>query len=129
MDANGQPLVTSLYDWETGCIVPAILSDPLMAVTVDLVTDEKAAPSITRVPDDATPSDHAQYMTWARQYFEVRPFQYRLSQRREVTSFHRFSSTSRPITGAQYRQGKTRATFGLRCENGEVTSRRDISVI
>ena len=32
MDANGQPLVTSLYDWETGCIVPAILSDPLMAV-------------------------------------------------------------------------------------------------
>lgn len=80
MDANGQPLVTSLYDWETGCIVPAILSDPLMAVTVDLVTDEEAAPSITRVPDDATPSDHAQYMTWARQYFEVRsPFQYRLS--------------------------------------------------
>jgi len=28
IDANGQPFVTSLYDWETGCIVPAILSDP-----------------------------------------------------------------------------------------------------
>jgi len=63
MDANGQPLVTSLYDWETGCIVPAILSDPLMAVAVDLVTDENAAPSITRVSDDATPDDRAQYMT------------------------------------------------------------------
>ncbi|POR33051.1 Uncharacterized protein TPAR_06751 [Tolypocladium paradoxum] len=71
MAANGQPLVTSLYDWETGCIVPAILSDPLMAVTVDLVTEENAAPSITRVPNDATPSDRAEYMTWARQYFEV----------------------------------------------------------
>ena len=32
VDVNGQPLVTSLYDWETGCIVPAILSDPAMAV-------------------------------------------------------------------------------------------------
>ncbi|KAE8440664.1 hypothetical protein EG329_006843 [Mollisiaceae sp. DMI_Dod_QoI] len=60
IDANGQPLVTSLYDWETGCIVPAILSDPLMAVTV--------APSITRVSDDATTGGRAQYMTWAGQY-------------------------------------------------------------
>ena len=54
-------------------IVPAILSDPLMAVWVDLVTDENAAPSFVRVPDDATPDDHAQFMTWARQYFEVCP--------------------------------------------------------
>lgn len=29
MDANNQPLATSLYDWETGYIVPAILSDPV----------------------------------------------------------------------------------------------------
>jgi len=90
MGANGQPLVTSLYDWETGCIVPAILSDPLMAVTVDLVIDENAAPSITRVPDDATPNDGTQYMTWAKQYFKVRPsFKHRLSQyiNREVTIF------------------------------------------
>jgi hypothetical protein len=73
-DSNGLPLVTSLYDWETGCIVPAILSDPLMAVAIDLVTDENAVPSITRVPDDASPDDHAQHMTWARQYFKVFPF-------------------------------------------------------
>ena len=73
MDSNGQPLVTSLYDWETGCIAPAILSDPLMAVWVDLVTDENGAPSITRVPEKATPDDHTEYMTWTRQYFMVRP--------------------------------------------------------
>jgi len=52
VDASGLPLMTSLYDWETGCIVPAILSDPLMAVTVDLVANEKAALSITRASDD-----------------------------------------------------------------------------
>ena len=55
IDKNGQPLMTSLYNWETGYIVPAILSDPLMAVTVDLVTDEITSPSITRLSDDATP--------------------------------------------------------------------------
>ena len=72
--------MTSLYEWETGCIAPAILFNPLMVMTVDLVTDENAAPSITRVLDDATPDDHAQYMIWTRQYFMVRPsFKHRLS--------------------------------------------------
>ncbi|KAL2060466.1 hypothetical protein VTL71DRAFT_9497 [Oculimacula yallundae] len=66
-----RPIVTSVYDWETGCIVPAILSDPLMAVAVDLVTDEKAAPSVTRVSPDATLDDRAHYMIWARQYFQT----------------------------------------------------------
>lgn len=46
-NADGQPLVTSLYDREIACIVLAILSDPLMAVAVDLVTDNNVAPSIT----------------------------------------------------------------------------------
>jgi hypothetical protein len=77
---SGQPFVTSLYDWETGYIVPAILSDPLVAVVIDLVTDKNAAPSITRVPQNATRDDRAEYMTWARQYFEVRfPLKHRLS--------------------------------------------------
>ena len=71
VDANSQPLKTSLYDWETGCIVPAILSDPLMAVAVDLVPDENAAPLFIRVPDNATLDERAEYITWARQYFKV----------------------------------------------------------
>ncbi|KAJ9634519.1 hypothetical protein H2199_008976 [Coniosporium tulheliwenetii] len=69
LDENDQLLVTSLYDWETGCIVPAILSDPLMAVAVDLMADENG-PSVTRVSDSATLEDSARYMTWARQYFK-----------------------------------------------------------
>ena len=72
IDADGLPRVTSLYDWETACIVPAILSDPLMAVAVDLVIDENGTPSINRVPDSATPNDRTQYMMWTRQYFQVR---------------------------------------------------------
>ena len=71
MDDNGLPLVTSLYNWETGSIVLAILSDPLMAVAVDLVTNENDNPSITQVPHYATSDNSAQYMTWARQYFQV----------------------------------------------------------
>lgn len=72
MDANNQPLATSLYDWETGCIVPAILSDPLMAVTVDLVTNEDALPALTRLPRIVTVEDMEQMAIWSRLYYEVR---------------------------------------------------------
>ncbi|KAI5862396.1 hypothetical protein GGS23DRAFT_98537 [Durotheca rogersii] len=71
VDITSQPCVTSLYDWETGCIIPAILSDPEMAVRVDLVTDENGAPSITRVPKDATPELRDEYMVCASQYIKV----------------------------------------------------------
>lgn len=71
-DANGEPLVTSLYDWETGCFVPAILSDPLVAAgPVDLITDETAGPSITRIPEGATPSGLETYAILARHYIKV----------------------------------------------------------
>ncbi|KAH8164458.1 hypothetical protein CIB48_g3778 [Xylaria polymorpha] len=71
MDANSQPLATSLFDWETGCIVPAILSDPLMAVTVDLVADEDAAPALTRLPRTVTADELERIATWPRLYLEA----------------------------------------------------------
>lgn len=95
IDSNGQSLVTSLYDGETWSIVPAILSDLLMAVTVDLETDENAAPSITRLPEDEAMDDHTQYMEWSELYFKVRPsLEDRLYQRinRYVTAFLRAGS-------------------------------------
>ncbi|KAL2832152.1 hypothetical protein BDW59DRAFT_157613 [Aspergillus cavernicola] len=47
-EADGEPLVASLYDWETGCFIPALQSDPLVAAgPVDLITDENASPSVT----------------------------------------------------------------------------------
>lgn len=69
---DGDPLVTSVYDWETGCIVPAILSDPLMAVEVDLVVDEDAKPAISRIHDASSEEYRSQCMGWATCYFDVR---------------------------------------------------------
>lgn len=73
VDADGQPGITSLYDWETGCIVPAILSDPEMAVYVDFITDADGAPSITRVDEDETPEFREEYMRYASQYIKILP--------------------------------------------------------
>ena len=72
VDATSQPCITSLYDWATGNIVPAILSDPEMAVLVDLVTDEHGNPSITRVGEDKTLEYRQEYTEYASQYIKVR---------------------------------------------------------
>ncbi|KAK4195279.1 hypothetical protein QBC40DRAFT_289296 [Triangularia verruculosa] len=67
--AGGEPLVTSLFDWETACIWPALLSDPLVAAgPVDLVVDEDGGPSVTRLPSDPAPADLETYATWAKHY-------------------------------------------------------------
>lgn len=63
---EGELRVTSLFDWETGCIVRALLSDPLMAVIVDLIADEDGNPSYKRdVPGD-TEQDHKKFREWSR---------------------------------------------------------------
>lgn len=65
------PTVTSVFDWETACIVPALLSDPAMAVEVDLVLDEEANPKVTRTPDNVPDEQQNLYTTWTNRYFEV----------------------------------------------------------
>lgn len=71
-DVNDQPLLTSLYDWETACIAPALLSDPLVVVSpVDLTMDEDGRPSVTRLPENPTSEELETYATWARYYIEV----------------------------------------------------------
>lgn len=71
-EKDTRPLVTSCYDWETGCVAPAILSDPLMAVSlIDLTANENAGPSIVRVPDDITAVEREKYIGWAKDYFKV----------------------------------------------------------
>jgi len=75
-DTDGQPLVTSLYDWETGCIVPAILAEALVAVSsVDLVTDESGNSALARLPLETTSLDHEIYKAWAKEYIKVSPSQ------------------------------------------------------
>lgn len=46
-----------LYNWETKCIILAILSDLLITVTVNLVTDKNAAPLFIWVPNNTTLDD------------------------------------------------------------------------
>ncbi|KAG5715745.1 hypothetical protein E4T56_gene179 [Termitomyces sp. T112] len=53
-----------------GCIVPAILSDPLIADSVNLVADENAAPAMTRIDEDAK-EYREECMSWSRQYFKA----------------------------------------------------------
>ena len=73
VDVEGQPHVTSVYDWEGGSIVPAILSEPKMVTTVDLVVDEKGEPSISRWGDGDTPANMAEYRSWTTEYYKVGP--------------------------------------------------------
>lgn len=68
---EADPKITSLYDWETGCIVPALLSDTMMAVYVDLVPDEDSAPSITRVWEELSAEDVQEAMEFSRHYHQV----------------------------------------------------------
>lgn len=92
LDESGRPLVTSLYDWETGCILPAILSNPLMRVGHDLVEDENGDPSITGGGNRKTPEDRAEDMRCAKVYYKVCSafFKHCCSQftNREVNIFH-----------------------------------------
>lgn len=69
--AAGEPLITSVYDWETGCIVPALLADLEMAVAVDLTADENGEPKVTRVASDASAEYRDECMKHASCYLTV----------------------------------------------------------
>ena len=72
-EVDGGSLVTSLYKWETACIVPALLSDPLVAAgPIDLVIDEDGDPCVTRIPKSPTTTDLETYAVWAQNYIKVR---------------------------------------------------------
>jgi hypothetical protein len=68
---DGLPLVTSVFDWETACIVPALLADPLVAVVgADLGAGGGGKSYVAR-PQDQPQLDLDLYGTWTRRYNEV----------------------------------------------------------
>lgn len=73
VDSNETAVITSLYDWETGCITPALLSDPEMAVIVNLTVDADAGPSASRVKLDSTAAELETYEKWVSRYATVHP--------------------------------------------------------
>ncbi|OBS20043.1 hypothetical protein FPOA_11764 [Fusarium poae] len=63
--------ITSLYDWETGCIWPALLADPEMALAVDLIADDNAKPAIKRVWEEAATEDLNDFKNHTKNYIET----------------------------------------------------------
>ncbi|KAM0418891.1 hypothetical protein ACHAPT_012156 [Fusarium lateritium] len=44
---TGQTSITSVFDWETGCIVPVVLSEIIFYIAgCNLITDEDGKPSV-----------------------------------------------------------------------------------
>lgn len=70
-DENGVPTITSVFDWKNAVVLPAILSNPVLAVTVDLVLNENVEPHFSRAALLASDNKRAQYMSWSEDYFEV----------------------------------------------------------
>jgi hypothetical protein len=70
-NSTDRPLITSLYDWEMGSIVPALLADPSMAVEADLVLDNDGMPSTRRLHEELPPSAQEQLLACSKTYFEV----------------------------------------------------------
>ncbi|KAI1180971.1 3-hydroxybutyryl-CoA dehydratase [Nemania sp. FL0916] len=68
-NASGEPIITSLYDWETACVVPALLSDPSVSVKqLDLIVDEMGGPSVADIPETSTLADVEMYTAWSKHY-------------------------------------------------------------
>ncbi|KAJ7175738.1 hypothetical protein C8R46DRAFT_1174511 [Mycena filopes] len=65
------PVVTSLYDFETGHIVPALLSDPQLATPVDFEVDGDGLPVLSRLHEGAAPEYVAEYEAYATHYFKT----------------------------------------------------------
>lgn len=70
-DESGKPTITSVYDWKNAIVLPAILSNPVLAVTVDLILNEHVEPHFSRAALLASDNKRAQYMSWSEDYFEV----------------------------------------------------------
>jgi len=71
MTITNAPSVTSLYDWESGHIVPAILSDPQMSIYVDLGIDGDGRPAISRLWEGITDEERAEYVCYAEHYYRI----------------------------------------------------------
>ncbi|KAJ7208051.1 hypothetical protein GGX14DRAFT_455343 [Mycena pura] len=71
MTITDAPSVTSLYDWESGHIVPAILSDPQMSIYVDLGIDGDGRPAISRLWEGITDEERTDYVCYAEHYYRI----------------------------------------------------------
>lgn len=72
IDATGRPFITSLFDWEDGLIVPAILSDPMLCIPVETTFDANRGTVISQI--EAVRPELREVDSWhATTYSQVSP--------------------------------------------------------
>lgn len=71
-DDAEEPFITAVFDWEGASIVPAMLAEPKMVITADLVIDNEGHPSIGRWGDGDSPDKMAEYRAWSLEFYHVR---------------------------------------------------------
>lgn len=74
VNEKGQLSVTSVYDWETGCIVPIVLSEIEFAIAgCDLTIDENGEPSVhIRSSSESAPKQRVKNQQYSAKFLEVR---------------------------------------------------------
>lgn len=70
----GEISLTSVYDWETGCIIPLILAEIDFSVAgCDLIVDENGQPSVHTRPDlECETERRAQNQRYSVEFLNVR---------------------------------------------------------
>ncbi|KAJ7186727.1 hypothetical protein C8R46DRAFT_278713 [Mycena filopes] len=71
MNITNLATVTSLYDWESAEIVPALFSEPQMSVYVDLELNADGVPAICRTWEGITEGETAECLRYAEHYFQT----------------------------------------------------------
>jgi hypothetical protein len=115
--------ITSIYDWETGCIWPALLADPEMALAVDLIADDNAKPAIKRVWEEAAPEDLNDFTNHAKNYIEVR-FYHPFPIYTRIPTLSRLFISTRLISNASSKSERTHVTSGSSSRIGEAMIRK-----
>ncbi|KXT05085.1 hypothetical protein AC578_7553 [Pseudocercospora eumusae] len=67
MNIDESPRITSLFDWETGCIVPAILRDTNLSVAGAY----RCCPALTRLTSKASKAERTWLASWTEHCHRV----------------------------------------------------------
>lgn len=68
---DGVPRITALFDWDTACIWPALLSNPLVKLPgIEVTVDKDGNPALSYFSNIEKVEDLEKYGNWARRYVE-----------------------------------------------------------
>jgi hypothetical protein len=118
-DDQGNPSSPFLYDWETACIVPALLADPLVAADpVNLIAYSCAEPAASQAPESATATDPENFEAWSKCCFKVGCFIMTMCSSPDMACGSGCTSTFQ-ISKSLSKPAKTFHICGSHCAIGE----------